>query len=224
MAFLPGLFAIILTFFVKEKKKEISIEKKQKVNFLTYLKYWRKAPILYKRLVAGLLLFTFFNSTDALLLLNLNQHGFSDVSIIGFYVFYNLVYALLSYPAGILADKLGMKKILVFGLLIFSIVYFSMGFASSFIVFGILFFLYAFYAASTESIAKAWITNISEKSETATAIGFFTSFSSILTMIASIFAGILWLYFSPAVTFIVSGIGVGLVVIFLILFVKGKND
>ncbi len=224
IAFFPGLLAVAISFLIKEKKKEFSSEKKQKVNFLSYLKYWKKSPPLYKKLVAGLLLFTLFNSSDAFLLLNLKQHGFSDVNMIGFYIFYNLVYALLSYPAGILADKLGMKKILVLGLLIFSIVYFSMGFASSFIVFGILFFFYAIYAASSESVAKAWITNISDKSETATAIGFFTSFSSIFTMIASSFAGFLWFYFSPAVTFIASGIGVGLVVIFLIFFVKEKNS
>ncbi|NTW33951.1 MAG: MFS transporter [Bacteroidetes bacterium] len=143
--------------------------------------------------------------------------------MIGFYIFYNLVYALLSYPAGVLADKLGMKKILVYGLAIFAVVYFFMGFVTSFFVFGLLFFLYALYAASTESIAKAWITNISDKPETATAIGFFTSFSSVLTLFASSFAGLLWFYFSPVVTFVVSGVGVGLVVIFIIFFVNDEK-
>ena len=38
--------------------------------------------------------------------------GLSDVLLIGVYVFYNLIYALVSYPIGILADKIGMKKIL----------------------------------------------------------------------------------------------------------------
>ena len=224
IAFFPGLLAIFLTFLIKEKKKEVIMEGKQKVNFLSYLKYWKKAPKIYKRLVAGMLLFTIFNSSDVFLLLNLKQNGYSDVEMIGFYIFYNLVYALLSYPVGVLADKLGMKKILVFGLMIFALVYVFMGIANSFVVFGILFFFYAFYSASTESVAKAWISNIADKSETATAIGFFTSFSSMFTLLASSFAGLLWFYFGPTVTFVISGVGVGLVVIYIVFFVNDKTE
>ena len=55
-----------------------------------------------------------------------------------------------------------------------------------------LFFLYGFYAAATEGISKAWITNICAKEDTATAIGTFTAFQSICTMIASSLAGLLW--------------------------------
>ncbi|NTW33950.1 MAG: MFS transporter, partial [Bacteroidetes bacterium] len=52
IAFFPGLLAIAFTFFVKEKQKELLAESKQKVSFLSYLKYWKKAPKMYKRLVA----------------------------------------------------------------------------------------------------------------------------------------------------------------------------
>lgn len=222
IAFLPGMIAILITFLVKEKQKEKK-EEKTKVGFLTYLKYWNKATPVYKKLVAGLLVFAFFNSSDAFLLLNLKQSGMSDTQMIGFYIFYNFVYALLSYPLGALADKLGMKKVIILGLSVFASVYFFMAFASTFLIFGILFLFYAVYAASTESVAKAWISNISDKSETATAIGFFNSFSSVCTLLASILAGLLWVEFSPKVTFMVSGIGVGLVVLYLLFFVKERK-
>jgi MFS family permease len=223
IAFFPGLLAVFITFLVKEKKKQIVEPIKDRISFLSYLKYWKKSPSIYKKLVLGMLVFTVFNSSDVFLLLVLKQNGFSDVQMIGFYIFYNLIYALLSYPLGAAADKIGMKTVLVFGLFVFSIVYISMAFASNFWIFGLLFFLYAIYAASTESISKAWISNICEKSEIATAIGFFTSFSSICTLLASIFAGLLWFYFGPATTFIVSGTGAGIVVIYIIIFVKIKN-
>ncbi|MFA4852239.1 MAG: MFS transporter [Bacteroidales bacterium] len=221
IAFFPGLLAVFITFLIKEKRKQISEPEKDRVGFLSYLKYWKKSPSVYKRLVIGMLVFTVFNSSDVFLLLALKHNGLSDVQMIGFYIFYNLIYALLSYPLGAAADKLGMKTVLVLGLFVFSIVYTSMAFASNFWLFGLLFFLYAMYAASTESISKAWISNICDKSETATAIGFFTSFSSICTLLASSFAGFLWFYFSPAVTFMVSGIGVSLVVIYFLFALPG---
>ena len=220
IAFLPGLIAISITFLVKEKRKE-KAETKERVGFLSYLKYWKKGSPVYKKLVIGLLVFTVFNSSDAFLLLALKYNGLSDIQMIGLYIFYNLVYALLSYPLGAAADKLGMKIVLVLGLVVFSIVYGSMAFAHGFWIFGLIFFLYAIYSASTESVAKAWISNICEKSETATAIGFFTSLSSICTLLASVLAGFLWYSFSPAVTFITSGIGVGLVAIYLLVFLPG---
>jgi MFS family permease len=217
IAFLPGLMAISITFFVKEKKKELT-ETKERIGFLSYLKYWKKGSPVYKKLVIGLLVFTIFNSSDAFLLLALKYNGLSDIQMIGFYIFYNLVYALLSYPLGAIADKMGMKIVLIFGLFVFSIVYGSMAFAHGFWVFGVIFFLYAFYAASTESVAKAWISNICEKTETATAIGFYTSISSICTLLASVLAGFLWYAFNPSVTFLVSGMGAALVAIYFMFF------
>ncbi len=140
------------------------------------------------------------------LLLKIKEAGFNDATVIGVYVFYNLIYALFSYPLGILADKIGMNKIFISGLTLFAIVYLGMAYAESKIVFIVLFLLYGVYAAATEGIAKAWITNICKKENTATAIGTYTAFQSIATMIASSLAGLLWFSFNPSATFIVSGI------------------
>ena len=85
----------------------------------------------YKLLVTGLLLFVLFNSSDAFLLLGLKDKGYSDTEMIGFYIFYNIAFALLAFPIGIWADNIGLKKMLLIGLLIFSIVYLSMGWAFS---------------------------------------------------------------------------------------------
>jgi MFS family permease len=222
IAFFPGLAAIAITFFVKEKKRSTLPDAKKSAGFLSYLGYWKKAPALYRKLIIGLLVFTFLNSSDALLLLSLNKSGLSDTSVIGFYIFYNLIYALASYPAGMLADKIGMKKTLLMGLALFSVVYFSFGFAGLFWHFGILFFIYGIYAAATEGISKAWITNISSPVETATAIGFYTSFASIFSLLANIFAGAICLFFSFKAAFVISGIGVGLVVIYFIITLRSN--
>lgn len=213
IAFLPGMVAILLTLLLKDKAG--NEPKKQKAGFLSYLKYWKTAGYSYKLLVSGLLLFTLFNSSDAFLLLAVKNQGLSDTAMIGVYVFYNLVYALLAFPVGILADRLGLRTTLVAGLFVFAVVYVLMGFAVNITQFIVLFGLYALYAASTEGISKALITNLSAKSDTATAIGFYTSFASIFTMLASSLAGFIWFEFGPRTMFMISAAGVAVAATFL---------
>jgi MFS family permease len=193
-----------------------------KVGFFSYLRYWSKASPGFRYLVAGLLAFTLFNSSDAFLLLALKEQHLSDTWMIGVYIFYNLVYALFSYPVGALADKIGLKTMLVSGLFIFAIVYTFMGFASSLTVFGMLFFLYGIYAACTEGISKALISNMAEKSDTATAIGFYNSFASIFTLFASSMAGVLWYTIGAKAMFMISGIGVFAVACYLVIVFRSK--
>lgn len=204
IAFFPGVAAIAITFFIKEKQKEQKT--KTKIRLFDFMRYWKESPSTYRKLVGALLVFTLFNSSDVFLLLKIKEAGFNDVTVIGVYVFYNLIYALFSYPLGILADRIGMKKIFVSGLFLFAIVYLGMAYAESKAVFIALFFLYGIYAAATEGIAKAWITNICKKENTATAIGAYTAFQSVVTMLASSLAGVLWFVFNPATAFLISGI------------------
>jgi len=235
-AFFPGLIAIALTFFIKDKpptnlftQSHDSVSESQpiktpssRINFFSYFTYWKKASPGFRMLVGGLLVFTLFNSSDAFLLLLLKEHKMSDTQMIGFYIFYNLVYAICSYPIGALADRIGLKTMLIAGLLIFSVVYFFMGYAASMLVFGLLFFLYGIYASSTEGISKAIISNMAKKSETATAIGFYNSFQSVFTLAASSLAGVLWFTIGPKAMFMISGIGVFMVVIYLIVVFRSK--
>jgi MFS family permease len=223
IAFIPGLAAISLTNLLHEKPKPLVNNGTNKVGFLSYLKYWGKATPEYRKLVFALLAFTFFNSSDVFLLLSIKAQGFSDVHMIAFYIFYNLIYALMSYPMGSLADRWGMKKVLATGFTLFAIVYCSFGFAHNYWHFIVLFLLYALYAASTEGISKAWISNISKKEEVATAIGFYTSFASILTLMASSLGGLIWYQFGAKAMFLFSGLGVVLVVMYIALpFIKEK--
>jgi len=223
IAFVPGLLAIALTFLLKDKAPENQTTK-QKPSFFEYLKYWKTASIDYKKLVIGLLAFTVFNSSDAFLLLVLKNQGVSDTGMIGFYIFYNLVYAAFSYPMGYVADKIGLKRVMIFGLMLFVVVYTSISFTTNYVFFGILFFVYGIYASATEGISKALITNWCKKSETATAIGFYTSMGSICALIASSLGGFLWTWQSPQFMFVFSGIGVALVVIYLVMVFRTQKN
>ena len=213
IAFIPGIIAVLLTLFIKEKRHDFKPTTGK--GFFAYLGYWKRAPREYKLLVGGLLFFALMNSSDAFLLLALKSVGFTDTYMIGFYIFYNLAFAILAFPAGILADRIGFRSMIVIGIVIFAIVYSLMGFVHGLIGFGILFLFYGFYAASTEGISKAWISNVADKSEIATAIGFYNSMLSIVTLIASSMAGLIWALLGMKAMFLISGIGAMLAAIYL---------
>ncbi len=170
----------------------------------------------YKKLVIGLLAFTLFNSSDVFLLLKAKQSGLDDTMVICVYIFYNLIYALAAFPIGILADKVGLKTIFIIGLVLFSLVYFGMSANTNLYVFFGLFFLYGIYASATEGISKAWISNITHKKDTATAIGTFSGLQSICTMLASSLAGLIWFHFGATIAFLVTAIATVFVVLYIL--------
>lgn len=223
IAFFPGLFAILASFLLKDK---INAPPKGKKNasFLVSFNYWKESPALYRKVVIGLLAFALFNSSDVFLLLKAKQSGLSDTLVIGLYIFYNLVYALCAFPIGILADKIGLKKTFIIGLSLFIIVYLGMGLsANSYVLVG-LFLLYGIYAAATEGVAKAWISNITDKKDTATAIGTYSGFQSICAMLASSLAGLIWYRFGAGETFLVTGIATILILFYFVFWVKLKEE
>jgi MFS family permease len=222
IAFLPGLLAIVSTLLIKEKKHLPAAtinHQPSTINLFAFAGYWKNSNPQYKKLVTGLLLFALFNSSDVFLLLKMKESGLNDTAVIGVYIFYNLVYALLAYPIGIVADKIGLKKIFIAGLFVFSLVYIGFAFNSNIYIFMLLFLLYGVYAAATEGISKAWISNIVDKSETATAIGTYSGFQSICAFIASSLCGLLWYNFGAMVTFLTTST----ITLFVVVYFMGNK-
>lgn len=215
VAFLPGVLAILLTFKLKESKVSQEV-RTGGVSFFSFMSYWKISPLKYRQITIGFLLFALINSSDIFLLLRMKDIGLNDTQTIGVYIFYNLVYALLSYPVGILADKIGFRKMFVFGLSLFVLVYIGFGVFPGFYSFALFFFLYGLYAAATEGVSKAWISNVVKREDTATAIGAYTAFQSICLLLASTLAGLIWTYFGAATLFIWSGALAAVIVVYFL--------
>lgn len=212
-ALIPACFLVISLFFIKEK---VANKKKEVGNlFLSSLTYWKIATPEYKRVIRIILLFTLLNSSDMFLLLKAKESGLSDVQTISLYIFYNLIYAISSYRMGVLSDRLGMKKIFLAGVAFFIITYLGMAFNTRLEYFYLLFIFYGLFAASTEGITKAWVSNACEKVDLATALGFQSTTQSLASMCASLFAGILWMKFGSLSVFLYSSFGAVVVFIFL---------
>lgn len=219
IAFIPGLISVLLIFLVKEKKNVTSTLGKG--NFFSFFKYWKVASADYKKVVVGLLLFALFNSSDFFLLLKTKEVTNNDQLTIGAYILYNIVFAASSYPLGSIADKIGIKKVYLLGIILFAGVYSLFGFTHSATLVFTGFFIYGIYAGATEGITKAWITNMAHHTNTATAIGFYTSCESICTLLASIIAGWIWGAFGSGITFFATACAAIAVLIYF-LFVLRK--
>lgn len=221
LAFIPSLFAIYFALRVKEVKIIREVKEKYSVK-----EFWHTAPKDYKVLLTLFSFFSLANSSDVFLILKSRDIAGTDITAILGYVFYNIIYALSSYPIGILADRLGKKRIFIIGLYIFSIVYFGFALNNSFYFMWLLFTLYGIYASSTEGISKAWISDLVDYKYRGTAIGLFTGITSISVMTGSILAGILWDKFGSQVPFLISAFLSLIIASFLLLYSKkgGNRD
>jgi MFS family permease len=159
------------------------------------------------------------NSSDVFLILKSKQISNSDTTAILGYVFYNLIYALSSYPIGILADKFGKRNIFIVGLIIFSLVYLGFALNQDFYFVWILFALYGIYASSTEGVSKAWISDLVPDESRGSAIGLLTMLSSIAVMTGSFLTGVLWDSFGSQIPFLISAL-ISLLISVLLLVIK----
>jgi len=150
--------------------------------------------------------------------LNILSISFTSETItIAAYIFYNIVFAATAYPLGVLADKLGMRNIFMLGIFLFVAVYAGFALTASLPIILVLFFLYGIYAAATEGIAKAWITNIAHDENTATAVGFYTSCESVCAFFASAIAGAVWGIFGSTATFLTTSFIALIVLLYFLL-------
>jgi MFS family permease len=221
IAFIPGLLSVLLIFLLKEKRQPVSTLGKG--GFFSFFGYWKRASPDYKKLVVGLLLFALFNSADVFLLLKTKEVTGSDTLTIGAYILYNGVFALSSYPLGALADRIGIRAVFVSGLIVFAAVYALFGWASSTEAVFFAFTLYGLYAAATEGVAKAWITNTAHHHNTATAVGFYTSCQSICTLLASVAAGALWTAYGSQTSFFVTAVAASLTALYFLLVFRRRS-
>ena len=201
VAFFPSAIAVLFTLLVKDRPN--SIKPKNKKN---YVEFWKTAPKEYKKILLLITTFSLVNSSDVFLILKSKDvSNSSSLAILG-YVFYNLIYAASSYPLGGLADKLGKQKVFSFGLIIFSAVYFGFALAPNIDFMWVLFALYGIYAASTEGVSKAWISDLIPNEQRGSAIGLLTMLSSFSIMFGSFLTGVLWDKFGSQIPFLISAI------------------
>ncbi len=211
-ALIPGLISVFLVLTLTEKKQSIQ-KATPKASFFprTTLK-----PA-FKNFLCAWGAFSITNSSDVFLLMKTKAAGIGLTELILLYCFYNLSYALLSPYLGSLSDRIGRRRILIAGLLVFAFVYLGFSFASLRWEFWFLFSVYGMYMAATDGVGKALAIDLVGAKEKATGIGILGTVTGISTLIASCVGGILWDHFGASATFLYGACG-AIVAILIFLF------
>jgi MFS family permease len=183
-------------------------------------------PGRYWRVTTALVLFGLVNFPDALLLLRLNEIGFSVVEVILAYVTYNAVYAVVSYPAGLLGDRIPRSAVFGVGLVFFAIGYTGLGLTTDTVTAWLLIGVYGLFTGCTDGVGKAWISSLVGSELQASAQGVFQGASGFAVLAAGLWAGFLW-GADGRIPLLVSGIvggvfAVGLLVVGLSGYRTGK--
>ena len=162
----------------------------------------RRLGANFKRYLVVLIFFTLGNSSDAFLTLRAQSLGMSIGEIFALLAAFNLVPALLSYPAGKLSDRIGRKTLISIGWLIYAGVYFGFAFAATRAHVWLLYLIYGAYEALTAGVEKAFVADLVQAEQRGMAYGLFNTAIGIAALPASLIAGVLWQEVSPAAPFI----------------------
>ncbi|MCM8771094.1 MAG: MFS transporter [Candidatus Omnitrophica bacterium] len=211
ISLLPAILGIIVLFWVKEKftPPEISPSDTPFLGGFSLRHLIKSFNNLDKRLKMFLIIsfiFSLGNSSNQFLLLRARNLGFGLVSVIALYLAYNIVYALIAYPAGRISDKIGRKKVLVLGYLFYGLVYLGFAVSAGGISVWFLFCFYGFYMGFTEGIEKALVSEIAPSHSRATLLGLHATLVGIALLPASLWAGILWKTFGASIPFWFGGV------------------
>jgi len=150
---------------------------------------------LGKRFVVFMLivgLFDIGNSSDAFLVLRAQERGISVLGIMGMLVVFNVVYTLISTPAGAISDRLGRKTLIIGGWLVYALVYLGFGVAQSTWHIWVLYIIYGMYYGLAYGTTKAMVADIVPLELRGTAYGTYNAVLGILDFPASLIAGVLW--------------------------------
>lgn len=200
ISIIPILIALLLFFFVHEKK--------EKREYVPRERFWKNITKLDGRLklyLAITFLFTLGNSSNSFLLLRAADIGFDDSTTILLYFIYNLVASLLSIPCGRLSDKVGRKRLLAGGYLTFSLVYFGFAFCNSKPLMLLIFVVYGVYTAMTAGAERAFIAEIAPPQLKGTMLGLHSTLVGIALLPASVIAGLLWNQIGAYAPFVFGG-------------------
>ncbi len=152
----------------------------------------RRFDTRFRRFMLVVVLFTLGNSADAFLILRAQERGLSVVGILGMLASFNLIYALVSGPAGSLSDRVGRQKLIIAGWLVYGLLYFGFALAESAWQIWMLYALYGMYYGAVEGTARAFVADIVHAEQRGTAYGIYNAAVGVAVLPASLIAGLLW--------------------------------
>jgi MFS family permease len=136
---------------------------------------------------------------------------------------FNLIAALISYPAGSFSDKFGRKPVLLISFIIFLICYTGFALVSSVFIVGALFMIYGLFQGIFRAVGKSFATDFVPENMRASSVGWYATTVGLTGLVASIVAGQLWDRISHSSVFIYGAVSSFIGIIGLITFIPNKR-
>ncbi|SDF72934.1 MFS transporter [Sporomusa acidovorans] len=200
LSVIPAVIGVLLLFLVSDAGKS-TVQTAKKLTFS-----WRELDSRLKYFIIVSFLFNLGNSSNQFLLVRAGTVGFDAAQVILLYLLMNVTYLLISYPAGLLSDRVGRRALLVAGYLVYGLVYLGFALAQSAGALIVLFGIYGLYTGLTEGVEKALLADIAPGSQKASVYGLHALVVGAALLPASVIAGFLWDAFGAAAPFWFGGV------------------
>jgi MFS family permease len=191
VAVIPAVLSTVAVLFIKDQdqatKRLVKIAKSEVTEANTQV----LAPKL-KRLIWVLSFFALANFPDALLLLHLSQEGWAVTEVVGAYLIFNIAYASLNFPFGLLADKLKPQHVYALGLVCFAVAYTGFGLTNDKVLGVVLIVIYGGFAAANDVVGKSWVSKLAGDHQQLTVQARLQGLSGFGILFAGIWAGLAW--------------------------------
>jgi MFS family permease len=198
LAFVPAAAAVGLVAFVRERPPAPAGGGTGGVG-------WRELGGGFYVFLGISLVFALGNSSDVFLLLRAKDLGLSNSEVVLSYMLFNMVYAALAMPAGIVSDRMGRRSVIGGGFGVFAAVYLGFALAGRGAVVWPLFAVYGVHMALTEGVGRAFVADFVPSERRATALGLYQGAMGAMILLSSVIAGALWDAIDPAAPFFLGG-------------------
>ncbi len=191
VAVIPAVLSTLAVLFIKDQDPATKRRAKLLKADVTPANTQELAPGL-KRIIWLLAFFALANFPDALLLLHLSQEGWAVTEVVGAYLIFNIAYASLNFPFGLLADKLKPQHVYAVGLICFAIAYIGFGLTSDRVLSIALIVVYGGFAAANDVVGKSWVSKLAGDHQQLTVQARLQGLSGFGILFAGIWAGLAW--------------------------------
>jgi MFS family permease len=185
ISIIPGILAVIALAFGTRDVAVTGTHERPRISFRDLGR-----PFLAFMVIVGV--FDLGNSSDAFLVLRAQERGLSVLGVLGMLVTFNAVYTLISAPAGDLSDRVGRRRVIVGGWLVYALIYLGFAVAGQGWQVWVLYALYGAYYGLAYGTTKAMVADLVPEALRGTAFGTYNAVLGILDFPASVIAGILW--------------------------------
>ncbi|MDQ2807073.1 MAG: MFS transporter [Chloroflexota bacterium] len=206
---IPGVLSVlVLVFFLRTERRSVPAKAPDGAAAATRGQTLAALGRPFWIFTAIATIFALGNSSDAFIFLRTEGLEDSLAAVPLVYFVFNLVYALLATPLGVLSDRWGRLPVLFSGYVAFALVYLGWANATENWHAWALFAIYGIYAAATEGVSKALVSDLIPKGQRGAAMGWFNGLIGLAALPANLLSGWLWSQVGPGAVFQV-GAGLG---------------